>query len=446
MKPGAADLPLTCRHFGVCGGCTALDVPIAAQLARKQARAAELLGPWLGAVEPQVVLPPRTPRHDRTSLLFPAQAVDGALELGIYRPGTHELEPIADCRIQHKALTALAVQAGGVLRELGLAAYDERRHDGLVRAFRARVMPGTGELLCGVVATSRRFAGSERLAEGLWAAMQGQRDDSGRPLVPVGVALNVNAARGNALLGAETVVLRGRGFQWDAAADLRLRVSFASFYQQHRHAEAILFRPALALAGDVAGLRIVDGYGGVGAFGLRLLRAGAAEVTLVESSPSACADAKENVAHNGFADRATVREEPFGSSPLPACDLLVADPPRAGLMEQGAAAILAAAPPRVLLVSCALESLARDLQRLGDRYAVAALQLCDLFPHTDHVEAITLLVEKKCQAPFFHQSGSANASELANPTGPAASAISHCPNSEMPANDGFAGSAIVNDV
>jgi 23S rRNA (uracil1939-C5)-methyltransferase len=387
----AADIPLHCPYFRRCGGCSLLDVPIREQLARKQARARELLLPFLGGAEPAIDLPPRTPRHDRTSILYPARLQDGRLELGIYRTGTHDVEPISDCRIQHKALTALAVRAAEVMRELNLPVYDETTHRGLVRAFRARVMPGTNELLAGAVVTRPLFSESEKLGRRLSEAANGLKDDQGRPVRCVGVVTNVNAEPGNALLGRQTEALRGQTFQTDEVAGLRLRVSFASFYQQNRYADVILFRPALAMLGDVAGQRIVDGYGGVGAFGLRLLRAGAAHTTIVESSPDACADARENLAGNGFAAAGEVREQAFGSEPLPACDLMVLDPPRAGLMAQGAAAVLASAPQRVLLVSCALESLARDLAALTGRYRVAALRLCDLFPHTEHVEAVTLL-------------------------------------------------------
>jgi 23S rRNA (uracil1939-C5)-methyltransferase len=384
------DTPLFCPHFGTCGGCSLLDVPIAEQLARKQHRARELLAPFLDGVDPAIAPGPRTPRHDRTSILFPAQLIGRELQLGIYRTGTHDVEPIGDCRIQHKALTQLAVRAGGVMRALNLPVYNETTHRGFVRAFRARVMPGTNELLLGVVTTKAEFSERKALGERLWDAAQGLRDDQGRPVVPVGVVLSVVDVPGNVLLGPTTIVLRGKGTQSDAVAGLRLQVSFASFYQHHRHADAILFRPALAMLGDVKGLRIVDGYGGIGAFGLRLLKGGAAAVTIVESSPSACADARSNLRENGLAG-GEVREQPFGSAPLPPCDLLVADPPRAGLMEQGAAAVLAAAPPRVLLVSCALESLARDLPRLHASYRVTAMRLCDLFPHTEHVETVTLL-------------------------------------------------------
>ncbi|MCA8948644.1 MAG: class I SAM-dependent RNA methyltransferase [Planctomycetes bacterium] len=391
---------LHCPHFGTCGGCTALDIDIADQLAAKQARARELLAPFLGdgAITPEIAPPPRPPRHDRTSILYPVQSRRGELRLGIYRTGTHEVEPITDCRIQHKALTALAVRAGDVLRKLRLPAYDETAHRGLVRAFRARIMPGSNELLLGVVVTRRDFREREALAEALWRAAQDLRDEQGRELAPVGVVINVNEARGNALLGPVSFAPRGRTWQQDEVRSpaeggkpLRLRVSFGSFYQQNRYADAILFRPALALLGDVTGTRIVDGYGGVAAFGARLLAAGAAHVTLIASNAVACDDARHNLAAALTGGRAAVREEVFGSTPLPACDLLIADPPRAGLGEAGAAAVLAASPPRVLLVSCALAALARDLAALTPTYRVRALRLCDLFPHTDHVEALTLL-------------------------------------------------------
>lgn len=385
------DTPLTCPHFGRCGGCSLLDVRIAEQLHRKQERARALLQPFLDGKDPEISLPPRTPRHDRMSILYPVQLHERELTLGIYRTGSHEIEPVADCRIQHKALTRLAVRAGELMRELKLPVYNETTHKGFIRAFRARVMPGTNELLVGVVTTHLEFSEREKLGKQLWTAASELRDEQGKPLRLVGVVLNHNDTPGNVLLGKKTVALRGQTFQTDAVAGLTLRVSFASFYQQNRHAEAILFRPALAMLGDVKGLRVVDGYGGVGAFGLRLLRAGAAHVTIVESSPSSCADARENLRANGFTATGEVREEMFGSAPLPPCDLMVLDPPRAGLLENGAAAVLAAAPPRVLLVSCALESLARDLPLLAGSYRVAAVRLCDLFPHTEHTEAVTLL-------------------------------------------------------
>lgn len=380
----------TCSHFGKCGGCSMLDVPIADQLAQKARAATELLAAHLGDVEVETSLPPRPPRHDRTAILYPVQPRRRGVTLGIYRRGSHQVEPIRDCRIQHKALTRFGLLAGEVLRHHEIPAYDEQTGEGVVRAIRARVMPGSNELLVGAVATTSKFQKRDQLVRDLADAASGLRDDQGRPLQLVGAVLNVNDQPGNALLGPRTLALHGDPFQTDRVGALRVRVSFESFYQLHRHAEAVLFRPALEMLGDVAGQRVVDGYGGVGTFTLRLLRDGAAHVTLIENGPSSCADARANLQANGF-DHGEVREQPFGSAPLPDCDALVVDPPRAGLMETGASAIAACPAPRVLLVSCSMTSLARDLEHLAATHRVTRMRLCDLFPHTDHTEILTLL-------------------------------------------------------
>jgi 23S rRNA (uracil1939-C5)-methyltransferase len=379
-----------CSHFGDCGGCSLLDQSISAQIDAKTERARTLLEPFLRGQTPEITLPPRTPRHDRIAILYPVQPSGHNTTLGIYRRGTHQVEEIHDCRIQHKALTTLGVRAKEILNYANVAAYDESSGEGILRAIRARIMPGTNELMVGAITTTSKFIGRDKLVAALADAASDLRDDQGRPVKLVGAVLNINDRPGNALLGEQTISLQGDLWQHDRVGDLRIRVGFNSFYQLNRHAEAILYRPALKMIGDVKGLHIVDGYGGVGTFMLRLLRDGAEKVTLIESSPTACADARLNLRRNQFAN-GTVVEQPFGSGPIDKCDLLIVDPPRAGLQEIGAKAVIDNAAPRVLLVSCSLESLRRDLELLSPVYAVTAMRLCDLFPHTDHVETLTML-------------------------------------------------------
>ena len=379
-----------CDHFGRCGGCSLLDQPIAAQLAGKASRASELLGAYLGDIEPQITLPPRPPRHDRTAILYPIQPGDHRPTMGIYQRGTHQVEEITDCRIQHKALTEFGIRATSIVSRAKIPAYDEETGGGVLRAIRARVMPGSNELIIGAITTTHRFIGRDKLIKDLAEAASDLRDDQGRPVRLVGAVLNINDVPGNAILGERTISLHGDLWQHDRVGDLRIRVGFNSFYQLNRHAEAILFKPALEMLGDVKGLDIVDGYGGVGTFALRLLRDGAETVTLIESSPTACADARINMRKNKF-DNGTVLEQPFGAEPVPKCDALLVDPPRAGLQPIGAKAVLASGAPRVMLVSCSLDSLGRDLALLTPGYRVTAFRLCDLFPHTDHVEAVTIL-------------------------------------------------------
>jgi 23S rRNA (uracil-5-)-methyltransferase RumA len=379
-----------CTHFGLCGGCSLLDQPIATQIDSKVARARELLAPYLGDIEPEITLPPRTPRHDRTSILYPIQPKGRTVTLGIYQRGTHVVEEITDCRIQHKALTEFGVRATKIIVRAKITAYDETTGEGVLRAIRARIMPGSHELLIGLIATTSRFVGRDKLMKDLGEAARDLRDDQGRAVKLVGVVLNINETPGNVLLGERTITVQGDPWHHDRVGDLRIQVGFSSFYQLNRHADAVLFKPALKMLGDVKGKTIVDGYGGVGTFTLRMLREGAKHVSLVECSPPACADARANLNRNGF-DNAEVLEHAFGTMPLPQCDLMVVDPPRAGLQEIGVRAVIKSGVQRVMLVSCSQESLARDLAMLTPTYRITALRLCDLFPHTEHIETVTIL-------------------------------------------------------
>ncbi len=379
----------TCRHFGICGGCSLLDRSIAEQLAGKAARLQALLAPSLGDVELEVDVPEHTPLHHRTKLLYPVRADrQGRPQVGIYARGSHDLVHILECRTQDRALTELGLRIEQVLRELRLVPYDETTGRGFVRAIHARLAPGTGELLCGIVTTGGLFPASAEFAAGVRAAAQ---DLPGRPRL-VGVMRSLHDRPGNFLLGDRHLPLAGRDHQIDRASGLEFRITFGSFYQVHRAADRLLYQAGLAMAGSVRGMRVVDGYGGVGGFGLRLAAAGAAEVLVVEDHPQASRDAEHNARRNRLA-QVRVIAAPFATADLPGdVDLLIADPPRSGLQEAGLQRLLAAQPRRVLLVSCSAESAARDLTGLvAGGYRAVRARLADLFPHTEHVESLVLL-------------------------------------------------------
>jgi 23S rRNA (uracil1939-C5)-methyltransferase len=384
--------PPSCRHFGVCGGCTALSTPIEEQLAHKKAQVTAALQPFLAGANIDVAPPPRTPSYDRMKLLYPAQPdAAGALATGLYAAGTHTLVPITECSIQARALTLLAQRVTEILRSHGVSAYDERAQRGCLRALHARIAPGTGELLVGLVTHERELPHAATLVPQLVDACSDLPRATREPVRLVGLVHNVHERPSNFLLGPTTHTLWGRDFLRDRADGLTFKVSFASFYQVHRHASAVLYRPALAMLGDVRGQRVLDGYGGVGTFALRLLAAGAAHVDLVEANASAGADATDAAAWNNLAERMRVHVLPVADAEVPRPNAAVLDPPRAGLGEAGVARVLQLAPARMLYVSCALSALARDLAGLVPAYRVTAARVCDLFPHTQHVEVVLLL-------------------------------------------------------
>jgi len=382
-----------CRHFGICGGCTHLDVPIDEQVRDKVRDIEALLRPFLGGQRVQCATPVATPLHFRTKLLYPVRPDrDGRPILGIYEPQSHDLVRVRECRTQDEGLTALGIAAERAIRDLGLVPWNETTEQGFVRAFHARLCAGTGELMLGIVTRPGLFAQGRELADRLFAAAQSLPAAGARPTVPVGVVRSISDRPGNFLLGDRTVPLRGRDYQEDRADGLSFRLHFGSFYQVHRDASALLYRPALRMAGDVRGQRVVDGYGGVGTFGLRFAKAGAARVEIVEDNDVACADAQHNSKANALPG-VTVIEAPFAQAEFaPGMDLLLVDPPRSGLQPDGVARVLAAQPKRLLCVHCAADALARDLEGLcAGGWRVAEVRLCDMFPHTGHVELLTLL-------------------------------------------------------
>ena len=395
-SPRRTEEPLPhCRHFGICGGCSLLDQPIAWQIQEKVASAQRLLAPFLDGVALEHALPPRTPQHFRTRLLYPVRAnAKGHATVGLYEFHTNELVRIEECRTQDRWLTAFGLAAERVLRDARVSPFDPRRRTGMVMAIWARLASGTGEVTAGVVTRPGVFAEGAMIGEGLQRAADAI-DVGGRPRQLVGVMHSISERDDEFLLGQRHNPLRGRDHVVDRRDGLQFRVSAGSFYQIHAGAYALLYAPAMAMCGDVRGQRVVDGYGGIGAFGLRLAAAGAAQVLVVEDNPAACRDAEHNARVNELPNVA-IQRTAFAGATLPTgIDLCVVDPPRSGLQTAGVAVVLRAAPRRVLHVACSVESLARDLGELtAGGYRVTAVRVCDLFPHTEHVEVLTMLEKR----------------------------------------------------
>ena len=391
-QPNPSEQTFACRHFGVCGGCSLLDQPVAWQLHDKVAACEEMLAPYLGGVKVEHELPQRAQRWFRSRLLYPVrQDRDRKPILGIYEYRSHHVVRIEECQTQDLWLTELGKRVEDILRELRLEGFHPGRRRGVAKAFWARLASGTGEVLAGLVTRPGPFAEGARFAELLESAA-GELPQRGRPRRLVGVMHSISDRDDDFLLGDRHVPLRGRDHVVDRRDGLSFRVSAGSFYQIHSGAYQLLYAPAIAMCGDVDGKRVVDGYGGIGAFGLRLAAAGARDVLVVEDNAAACRDAEANAAANEL-PQVRVQRASFPKADLPAdCDVMVVDPPRSGLQRAGVDAVLKSRPLRLVYVACAAEALQRDLAPLtAGGYRVTAMRLCDLFPHTEHVELVACL-------------------------------------------------------
>jgi len=185
-------------------------------------------------------------------------------------------------------------------------------------------------------------------------------------------------ARGN-----ETVLVAGEDAEDQWGAD-RFPVEGQAFLQVNRLAGASLVEHVVAIAGE--GAKAVDAYCGVGLYGRALVRAGW-QVTGIESNPGACRAARMN-APEGLEIREDTVEAALADS-LPA-DLVILNPPRAGIHSDLVPVLLEAKPPRIIYVSCDPATLARDTAALAAGYDLERLHAFDLFPQTAHVETVAV--------------------------------------------------------
>jgi 23S rRNA (uracil1939-C5)-methyltransferase len=182
--------------------------------------------------------------------------------------------------------------------------------------------------------------------------------------------------------------------------DVRYRIPVGGFFQTNTLAAALLYDEAVAMAGLGGDERVLDLYCGCGGLALHMaphLTARGAGVTGVEVVAEAVEAAAKNAELNGM-DNIVFRKADLASpavlADLPGADVVVLDPPRQGLGEEGARALAAKAPGRIVYVSCDPATLARDAKVLAETYTPQRLRAFDLFPHTAHIEAVALFVRK----------------------------------------------------
>jgi 23S rRNA (uracil1939-C5)-methyltransferase len=318
----------------------------------------------------------------RNKLEFSFGADDaGALVCGVHAPGSWErIEHVEDCRLQSERGNAVRRAALAWCRDQGLSAYDRRSQVGLLRNLVVREGRRTGELQVRLV-TSDQDVELEGFPEAVGA-------DS--------VLWTRAAGVGETTQGGETAVLRGTDAIEEELAGLRFRVSADAFFQTNTEMAEHLY----AIATDFAGLqsweRVYDLFCGIGTISLSLA-ARAGEVWGLEIVEEAVADAIENARRNQVTNaqffagdvRLAMRElvERAGRP-----DVLVVDPPRAGLSQKVVRRIVEAAPKRIVYVSCNPTTLAPNAAQLTEAgYALRRVRPVDMFPQTPHIECVALL-------------------------------------------------------
>ena len=410
-----------CPHAQTCGACQHVNEPYAAQLARKDARVAELFGGFEGA-ELRPILGMDDPFRYRNKVVspyapgkkLPGAAPGGRAEkgkgsrgdrareargrrtagrarheilCGMYAAHSHRIVPTDGCLVENERAKQVILAIRSLMPRFGIEPYREDAHSGFLRHAVVRVGHTSGEMLVTLVTNGREFPGSRAFCRELARRCPGITT----------VVQNVNERQTNVILGEREQVLYGPGFILDQLCGLSFRISSQSFYQVNAMQTEVLYRQAVELAHLAGAERVVDAYCGTGTIGLVAAKHGAARVVGVDSVASAIRDARENARHNGVENArfvvgdagAFMREAAADGEQV---DVVLMDPPRAGSSEEFLESLARCAPARVVYISCNPETQARDVRQLERRgYRLRTLQPVDMFPHTDHIETIALL-------------------------------------------------------
>lgn len=382
-----------CPVFGTCGGCQIQHVAYSKQLELKTELVRDALKRNGGFSEPKVLpmLGMAEPWGYRNKALFPVGVRGGRIVTGFYASGTHRIVPVDSCPVQHPTNNRIVSEARRAAMKYDLKAYDERTGEGTLRHILAKVAAETGQSMVAFVTGARVFPHEREIA----------REMTNRVPGLAGVVHNVNPERTNVVLGPITRTVLGEPAIEDRLEGLRFRVSAESFAQTNPAQARALYARVLEYAALTAADTAVDAYCGVGTITLLLARK-AGKVYGIENVEAAVNDARENARLN----RTSNVEFVLGDAEKVLPDMvrrqlkttvLVLDPPRKGADHQVVQAALAMAPRRVVYVSCDPATMARDLGKLaaGGDYDLVEVQPVDMFPHTSHVECVSLLARKE---------------------------------------------------
>ncbi|MBA3865400.1 MAG: 23S rRNA (uracil(1939)-C(5))-methyltransferase RlmD [Solirubrobacterales bacterium] len=373
LEAAADRLPDRCVHGGEpCPGAPWQGLPYESQLRHKQDQVGEALR-RIGALEGfelEEIVPAVEQWRYRNKLEYSFGENDGEVALGFHARGRWDLiVDVEDCRLATEAGNAARNAVRDWARLDAISVYDSRAKEGILRNLVVREGRRTGQIQTRLVTSASRLP---RPPVDLHTAIEG---DSGNTEGPTGV------------LGEE--LLR------EELSGLKLAMSHGAFFQTNTEMAERLYAVAAEFAGLSGNERVFDLYCGIGTIGLTMA-AQAGEVWGLEIVPEAITDAERNAKHNGIenvqfvaANARTGTRDLVEKAGKP--DVVVIDPPRAGLSQKIVRRVLECEAKKIVYVSCNPTTLAPNAAQLVEAgYTLKKVKPVDMFPQTPHIECVAL--------------------------------------------------------
>ena len=398
IAPSVQRVAAPCPYSGVCGGCKWQFLAYEHQLKYKQEHVREALE-HIGSIM-DVPVHPTVPSERvfayRNKMEFSCatqrwlmpdemglDGVDAGMALGLHVPGTYfKVLDIEACLLQQGQGNALLADVRDFIQRSGLPVYGLKTHQGFWRFLVLRHSVARDQWMVNIVTAGENRGAVQALGDQLTA----------RYANVVSVVNNITARKAAVASGEYEVAVTGESVIVDAIGSFEFEISANSFFQTNTPGAARLYDAVRNYAGLTGGETLVDLYCGAGTIGICLSDA-AREVVGLELVESAIADANRNCRRNGIDNcrfvAGDIRESLGRLDVRP--EVIIIDPPRAGMHPDVVDQVLNIGPERMVYVSCNPATMARDLALMKESYRVEEVQPVDMFPHTFHIEAVARL-------------------------------------------------------
>ena len=398
IHPSAHRISPTCAYAGYCGGCQWQQVAYDRQLAYKQALVKDPLI-HIGGLK-DVIVHPVIPSGEifgyRNKMEFSfsdrrwylphemdKREKEGNFALGLHVPGAFQkVIDLETCLLQKETGNDILRAVKAHVKTSGIPVYGLKSHEGFWRYLTIRSSGAFDQWMVNVVTSTARPEVIRSLADLMHHKI---------PSVTT-VVNNINRRKASIAVGDHEQIISGDGYILDRIGPFTFRVSANSFFQTHPAAAQRLYEQVVAYARPTARDTVVDLYSGTGTIPL-FFAPRVQSVVGMELSPSAVSDAVRNCAENHIDNCeficGDIRETLGALSHRP--DILIIDPPRAGMHKDVLARVLDLSPERIVYVSCNPATLARDLGQMVQAYHLHEIQPVDMFPNTYHVESVARL-------------------------------------------------------
>lgn len=387
-----------CPYSGICGGCKWQFMDYERQLYFKRRHVVEAfehialmkdvaVRPTVGSdrifgyrnkmefscAERRWLLPEEMGRED----------VDAGIGLGLHVPGTfHKVLDIEACLLQPDLGNRILGDVREYIKASPLPVYGLKSHEGFWRFLVLRHSVAYDQWMVNVVTAAEEKGAVQPLADAL----------AERYPNVVSVVNNITGRKAGVAVGEYEVLLKGRPAILERIGPFEFELSANSFFQTNTLGAERLYDTAKRYAGLSGNEVVLDLYSGTGTIAIYLAE-GAREVIGMEVVASAVADAQRNCDRNGVGNCRFVPGDVRKTLPELQVDpdVLIIDPPRAGMHEDVLKQVMVLAPGKIVYVSCNPATLARDMVTLKEAYRVVEVQPVDMFPHTFHIEAVAAL-------------------------------------------------------